>query len=182
MPTDVQGSSRSLGSIGAMLTICSLGTSAFIQQVISIRERQISIVDSGTTMQYAERYSQEMVSPNGQFHAPQPKLSMLSAIYNGFSASDQVLSQQMSFACSSGNCTWPKFTSLGICTRCNDMTDELKSSTQEVSVAWDPGAYYLYYTLPNGLKVSNLAGNASANWVTTMVSKPEFRPSQTLSF
>ena len=55
----------------------------------------------------------------------------------------------MTASCSTGNCTWPKFASLSVCSRCQNVTTSIDS----------------LHTLPNGL---SLAEKASVNATTSI--------------
>ncbi|KAI0861110.1 hypothetical protein F4860DRAFT_524493 [Xylaria cubensis] len=56
----------------------------------------------------------------------QPDLGMVSATYNGFYNSSTMESQTASFTCSTANCTWTPFTTLAMCSACEDITSSLK--------------------------------------------------------
>lgn len=54
---------------------------------------------------------------------------MTAAVWNGFS---NIITEQNlwpAFICSSGNCTWARFPSLAICSKCHDISDRLERST-----------------------------------------------------
>lgn len=59
---------------------------------------------------------------------------MTAAVWNGFSniITDQNL--WPAFICSSGNCTWPRFPSLAVCSQCHDISDRLERSTHTYSL------------------------------------------------
>jgi hypothetical protein len=54
--------------------------------------------------------------------------------------------------CPTGNCTWPLYQSLAICSTCNDLTSQLEGIPVELP---EPGSNYTYpatnWTLSNGL-------------------------------
>lgn len=54
-------------------------------------------------------------------------LGLTSAIYDGLgnSARSHAVNPKVPFQCSTGNCTWPTFTSAGVCSTCNDVTSAL---------------------------------------------------------
>jgi hypothetical protein len=83
---------------------------------------------------------------------------LTSAIYNGFDNS--TLNQKAAFACQTGNCTWPVFTSLAICSACNDVsTHIIKTSGYTV------GADITDQYLPSGLYPSGSFTNYSLTYV-----------------
>lgn len=58
-----------------------------------------------------------------------PDSGLAAAIIAGLGSSNATSSAwDPSLSCSSGNCTWPPFTSLGVCSRCNDVSDNIQSS------------------------------------------------------
>lgn len=66
-----------------------------------------------------------------------PSVQALSAIYEGI-FHDTV--QEMPVVCPTGNCTWPMFTSLGVCSQCVDLGDQLvnisKSDDDSINPIW----------------------------------------------
>lgn len=71
--------------------------------------------------------------------------SVKAAVYEGLFGD----SRGMTASCSTGICTWPKFTSLSLCSRCQNVTTSIDS----------------LHSLPNGL---NLAEKASVNATTSI--------------
>lgn len=97
---------------------------------------------------------------------------MQSAVLYGLSQPLKNTIQQLPFNCPSGNCTWPAYESLAVCSTCNDVTSSLEQVT-------DMGAQYVYlmddadaayasngtaFRLPNVLFIDNLDG---WQWGTT---------------
>lgn len=52
--------------------------------------------------------------------------SMQSAILNGLVKPKEEAQKSLRFDCPTGNCTWEPFVTLGVCHRCNDLTDQLE--------------------------------------------------------
>ena len=101
---------------------------------------QALLLDAGTAL--------EVLTTGGVYHintsvglidiwggiSPQPDFGVISAIYNGFhnntprnpdaswSGDDQVVNS----VCTTGNCTWPPFTSAAVCSSCNDVSEYLQ--------------------------------------------------------
>lgn len=121
---------------------------------------------------------------------------MQGAIINGLSSNDSQLSQQISALCSTGNCEWENYQSLGICSQCNDLTDVLKSR----EIFGVPMATYLpllnfdsatndtmtEWYLPNGLRLNNLnafpRNDVSYPGTTVMTAQVSLDPDQTITF
>lgn len=96
--------------------------------------------------------------------------SMQSAILNGLSQPNELITQQVNMKCPSGNCTWAPFSSLGVCSACNDLgiyvekTFNLPADTRNYvdDLLFLPQsqttASYAEFRLPNGLRLSNAVG------------------------
>lgn len=86
----------------------------------------------------------------------QPDLGMSAALYNGFMQRFSKAQQRASFSCQTGNCTWPVFTSLAVCSQCNDVTSHLKKErlkgenlgTIQLATNLRIDGEYLRYSLP----------------------------------
>jgi hypothetical protein len=75
-----------------------------------------------------------------------PDFGIVSAMYNGFRNPSISLQEQASFVCATGNCTWPLFSSAGVCSSCADVSSGLEASADYgvngVSVPWGLGESY----------------------------------------
>lgn len=92
---------------------------------------------------------------------------MQSALAFGLSQPLSAVSQQVSFTCATGNCTYPRFSSLAVCRKCADVTSRLVASEvdprRRLNITLDitaPGAQVdnrqiMRYELPNGLALDN---------------------------
>ena len=88
------------------------------------------------------------------------------AVLFGLASSRDYVSQQLTTSCPSGNCTWPPYTSLGVCSKCTDLSSQL---TRSDKVDYPQGWYFpavaqdsaptpenlTSYQLPNGLSIDN---------------------------
>lgn len=119
------------------------------------------------------------------------------AVYTGLS--DAMLAspgQPSSFVCPSGNCTWPIFTSLAVCSACNDLAKDMKKSvgsgySDEISdMNGDPLSVvgnYTRYAVPfkTDLHIMNFDGLCSGDPCLNaelMTAKPTADPQQTIGF
>lgn len=94
--------------------------------------------------------------------------SMQSAILYGLDQPLQNVVAQGAFTCPTGNCTWPPFESLAVCSRCTDLTDSLERLTTDgglyASLETDNGAASVTrdggtaFRLANGLYIDNQNG------------------------
>ena len=131
--------------------------------------------------------------------AAQPDFGMISAIYNGFRndiswKSDE---QVVNSVCTTGNCTWPAYTTAAVCNVCNDVSDHVKVQRG----IGDGGANvpllsnvmmivrYTAFILP-GLNLSNangainrpLKGVRTGLEPTLLTANTTFDPLETISF
>lgn len=98
-------------------------------------------------------------------------LSMQAAILNGLSRSPAEVDQEALTLCSTSNCTWDQFTTLGICHRCNDLTSNLKRVEDfgDALVAIADAHFDSFkipstaFTLPNGHFIANIDGCPTYN-------------------
>lgn len=100
-------------------------------------------------------------SPQFVFH---PDMGLVAAAYSGFSQLGQQDAPKPPFTCSTGNCTWPLLSSLGVCSKCNDVTPYLnkrsfrgqisKSSAQILMV--NLTEYSLPYINVNVVNLTNI--------------------------
>ncbi|KAI0411457.1 hypothetical protein F5X98DRAFT_383761 [Xylaria grammica] len=159
--------------IGSVVTILLLAFEPFLQTVVSLRgrsfesagNREVVIARSGFLNYSTCRTSRDNpVLETGLYQfdcSLDPGLQ--SAYFNGLSNSTSSLTP---FAvCDTGNCTWPPFLSMDVCSSCGDITDKLEREeenddpwTHEGSIAYKLGT----------LRLSNFANDIgttpNANW------------------
>ncbi|CZR66586.1 uncharacterized protein PAC_16487 [Phialocephala subalpina] len=140
---------RHLASIGAVISILLIATSPITQQIISYHERPI-LATSGPAAQ-APRSDLFMAYSPLHGSVGVPDLSMQQAVKMGlFNAANESITHTAP-SCPTGNCTWPDFSSLGICSK----TANITSFLSVVSVPGNQSASIGYIvdnnvTLPNG--------------------------------
>lgn len=93
---------------------------------------QALVIDSGTIVEVPASGARFEPTSAGPFSllggiSAQPDFAMISAIYNGFrnDTSWYQDEQVVSSVCTTGNCTWPPFTSAAVCSACNDISDQV---------------------------------------------------------
>lgn len=165
---------RSFISMGAMIVILSAVIDPFIQFSIGKTESLKFDNSSYAQIAYAKRYSKELQddSKDGAL-APQADLRMQSAVSDGLFQSDSWVSQQIQHSCPSGNCTWDTFTSLAICSGCNDLTNRIKKIKGTIRY-FGQLHMYEYYRLPNHVP--------GGNFDTPMVAYGTAKRHNTVSF
>lgn len=111
---------RHLASLGALITTLGLAVDRFPQQHITFPFQSIS---SGTAL--APRISSYSVIGARKFSSwgfsLDINLSLKAAIYNGLYRRPSTLAP----TCSTGNCTWPVFSSISVCNRYLDVSERI---------------------------------------------------------
>ncbi|KAK8104944.1 hypothetical protein PG999_008303 [Apiospora kogelbergensis] len=137
---------RHWATLGALVTVLLLGFDPLLQGAISYEGQLVDAqhllpptipfggrLDAGsyapnpnaaTHGQASQHDNKTMVSL--EHFSSAPDLSMATAIYNGFTSTPSIVN----FHCPSGNCTWPPFLSLGVCSSCNDVSSHLIKETE----------------------------------------------------
>lgn len=82
---------------------------------------------------------------------------MKTAVSLGLTRPSKELKRAAPVFCPAGNCTWPDFETLGICHKCSDLTDKVKTVERpERRVAY--GLPSTTFSLPNGVTIQNTDG------------------------
>lgn len=133
---------HSLATASALLMIVALAVGPFTQQLVKYESRaaQVGIASIPRSTQYDDYTT-------GAFaQEPDIVFAMKAAYYNGlYNYSNQSL-LAVNPTCSTGNCTWSDFSSLGVCAECVNSTASIKKSCIT-------GDEYCSYTLPSGLSI-----------------------------
>ncbi|KAJ5819487.1 hypothetical protein N7474_005078 [Penicillium riverlandense] len=117
---------RSLVSLGAVVVILLLAFDPFMQQVLSYPVRKTDSNDIGGAVAPQLR----------EFIPTSVTLDWWTAFAQGIWSNESVILQP---TCSSDSCTWKEFSSVGICSRCADMTTvaTLKCSLPNLTVSFN---------------------------------------------
>jgi hypothetical protein len=131
-----------LASVRAVVTLLALTSDAFVQQSVSYPLWNVQQPHLLASVPYTQKYSHSLDGA-GPFKS--------AAVYDGvFTSNLTRSSSSLQTTCSSGNCTFPPYASLGVCSRCADVTSLIKHTFhQEESKSED----YDTWTLPNGLEL-----------------------------
>lgn len=141
---------RNWAVTGALITILLLGFEPFLQSIIYYDGEMERLTNppglflSQSTRLDTGLYARDGASGVGIIQLPDNEtvhwggfiteldFGMVSAIYGGFyNRSLSSDSATPSFLCPTGNCTWPPFASIAICSACNDVTDQLNRQVVE---------------------------------------------------
>ncbi|KOS43160.1 hypothetical protein ACN38_g5953 [Penicillium nordicum] len=136
---------RHLVTFGCLVLVIAAATDPFVQQVMGILGRSvpthgnasIQVCNSSLYTDYG------LGEGPGMNKAP---LSTVGAIYSGIFQEQSANSKSPLIACATGNCTFAPYQSLGICSRCANITDSL--TVQKVDGSTPQQAMY-NYKLPN---------------------------------
>lgn len=161
---------RSFISLGAIIVILSITMDFFVQ--LTVGKKEILKFDNNSMVQisYATRYSKQLKNDRDLgADAPMADMGMQSAVLNGLSQSESWISQQIPHSCS-GDCAWDTFTSLAICSGCNDVANRIET----IKGTDEYGKSYEYHSLPNNI--------SAFDDLTLMVARGTSNVSQTLSF
>lgn len=137
---------QSFIGMGAIIIILSITMDPFVQLTVGKKDELKFENNTFVMIPYAQRYNRELfIGERNITYARNADLIMKSAVLEGLTQSDLQISQQLRPSCQSGNCTWDAFTSLAICSGCNNLTDQIRKKHK--------GIWGLWYTLPNGLEI-----------------------------
>ena len=132
--TLLQHSRVSVASLGALLTLLTLGFDPFVQQLITTPQRDLSFEAGSTAVSRASTFNQsallaihesinDTLSRLDGFN-PYSKLQM--TVSNGASSQGDI--DDFAISCPTANCTWPSFKSLGVCSTCMNVTEYAKKN------------------------------------------------------
>ncbi|KAH8586025.1 hypothetical protein B0O99DRAFT_645562 [Bisporella sp. PMI_857] len=116
---------RHLGVLGAIVTLVALAFDPVVQEIIQHDSRIVEVNNKTAVVAASEfyrPYKPDTVPTMASFRsAPLP---MKGAIYNGLFANRPSIRPY--FSCSSGNCTWSNYSSLAVCSTCQNVTSQLR--------------------------------------------------------
>lgn len=127
-----------------MVLILSLATDPFLQAAVDLSGKVTPAddagkvptlpdgqkVDIGRLLTTEAAFGVAVQTPKPDYFRQEFDFGLSSAIYSGLGKSvrDTASSPRVSFQCSTGNCTWPAFTTVGVCSTCNDVAPVLSKS------------------------------------------------------
>ncbi|KAF2136589.1 uncharacterized protein K452DRAFT_362416 [Aplosporella prunicola CBS 121167] len=107
-----------LTTVGVIITVVAIALEPFGQQVVSLQERYVPRQGHIATIPVTHSYNTEK---SGKYNTPGfNREEIESSLISGLLGSTSLLP----FSCPSGNCTWPSFTSLGLCNSCKNVTKQ----------------------------------------------------------
>lgn len=177
---DIDHFFRYVASIGAIVIILVLGVDPIMQQTLSIRVN-VRTLNSSATLGRAQGFVQwdledysnggELspgINENGRTPNSQILLSpteMVAAMFDGIFSGDGgpiTVASGPNIFCPTGNCTFPPFQTLAVCSKCENVTNALSERcayTSGGSLQGPPEVVtFCEYSLPNGLKMNRTFG------------------------
>lgn len=148
--------------LGAILTILAIGIGPTVQQMIKIQSHQVNSTFV-PTIPRAQSFLQGETASSMAFNIfASPTSGMMGSVYSGmYAGSDEPLGISLDVIpnCPSGNCTFPAFQSLAVCSACNDLTSQLTDEcfNETFQYLYDGSQIeqlYCKLSLPNGLAVN----------------------------
>ena len=148
--------------LGAILTILSIGIGPTVQQMIVIRSKQ---VDSAAVAKLPRAQSYLQAG-----HSMTTTNEMMGSVYSGMhvgSDNSSGIFLDVIPDCPSGNCTFPPFQSLAVCSSCSDLTSRLAHKCHNATLdrlhnysnSTRNTEFYCQMSLANGLSVNVSALN-----------------------
>jgi hypothetical protein len=149
----------SFAAIGTLVIIAALATDPFVQQVVTYPTRLVDTEASGAVLRTLTYNG--VVMGGATATTLNPSDDMRAAIFTGMYTEGTNVSP----SCSTGNCTWPEYSSLAVCGTCNDITERIKIRR----TTWDEEGYSVPYescemSLPNGVTLNYT--NMLSPWYT----------------
>lgn len=112
-------------TVGCLLVLGATVIGPFTQQLVAIKSRDV-IINQNTTVPICDSTPYEnSVAGEGPRPLPAP-LHTLGAIYSGLFEQEPAALVSPYYA--TGNCTFPRYQSLGVCSKCADLTSEVVSN------------------------------------------------------
>jgi hypothetical protein len=148
--------SRQSGGAGwsfwaSVLTILALASDPFAQQILSFPLRIVpNLSDPASAFISASQIYDTGITPfQRNVQDLNVDMAMQGAVQNGL----YNLSSPMTFGCTTANCTWPTFYTLGMCSSCNNVTDRVNVSCEGSKHSNLSIVGKCNFTFPSGLTV-----------------------------
>ncbi|KAJ2990716.1 hypothetical protein NUW58_g2815 [Xylaria curta] len=123
LPTRLKAGPQFLLALGgAFLTIATLTLGPFAQQIVALNVEMVAQHGMMASLPVSKAYDSgeigTIVSYSDHDASTDVPAKIPTAFFNGLFN----LSAPFEFICQSGNCTWPEFASLGVCSSCADVS------------------------------------------------------------
>jgi hypothetical protein len=105
-----------LASFGAIVTVVALAMDPFAQQILRFPTMMLDAGNGTALIRNAYGYGQYW-TVDGQGPRAREIAAIMSGVFHGTEA------LEADYSCSTGNCTWDPFDTLGICSKCFNLTE-----------------------------------------------------------
>ncbi|MCJ1433043.1 hypothetical protein MMC27_002402 [Xylographa pallens] len=143
----------SVASLGALVTILTLGMDFFVQNAVNLEVLQSYAGEASTTR--VQNYNATITSSPAMMAnqiAPLLDVQIIWALYAG-AFGDPL---QSSVSCPTGNCTWDRpYTSLALCNKCQNISHQIQIVNTPVNISGSNNDT-IKCRLPNGLELYEL--------------------------
>lgn len=144
----IRTSAFHLATLGSLITILSLVMDPFAQQILSYPQRTIHV--GHASVKRAQVYDEGVdLSTLDSGLLAGPDWGMKAAVFNGIFSPQTV--QDLRPACDTGNCTFPLFDSLAMCSKCLNVTNNVVNNTPQPATI--SGVQNISYTIPGGAQI-----------------------------
>ncbi|KAK8242124.1 hypothetical protein HDK77DRAFT_274380 [Phyllosticta capitalensis] len=155
-------------ALGALIVVVSLAMDPFAQQIISFDTRYVPNLGEVAAIPVSTAYdTAEAMWLSGSEYADLIDMEIQQYYFMGVFG----IRRQFAFpyTCATGNCTWPDFTTLGMCTKCQNITSTVTySQSSDIRTYHTPGNVTLVTELPsarNNIQDGNwIVGNGRVNF------------------
>jgi hypothetical protein len=132
----------------SILTILALALDPFAQQILSFPLRTVPDLTDPFAASIFTSQVYDTRNPSGATNSQGKNvdMAMQGAVQNGL----YILNSPVEFSCTTANCTWPTFYTVGICSSCSNVTDQVVSNCTQGGRGGGCN-----YTLPSGFKLSS---------------------------
>src|ERR1700733_10906052 len=126
------------------------------QQIVGYRLRTALAVEDRSRVPASlnKAINYEIVLPGGNANPNNfvPILPMKAAVLNGMFVGDP--NPSLSFTCPTGNCTWPDFSTLAVCSSCVDMSHYMQQVCSATNDTTSSNSARCGWSLPNGASLN----------------------------
>lgn len=161
-------------SLGALITVLALAFEPFFQQIVAYPEKMIATQQSTT---WAARSFVPGYLPILRKFATDPRSdpTMVAVIDTAFNSPETGI-RSSTATCPTGNCTWPSYSTLGVCHECHDVSSMLEYQCEN-NTHLDRATGFREALDPCGFKVNNtflvgstgLVGQRQVTSLTTLI-------------
>ncbi|KAF2107520.1 hypothetical protein BDV96DRAFT_464154, partial [Lophiotrema nucula] len=149
---------RTLASLGAVIVIIALAMDPFFQQVVSYPSLWELQADSSLPQVFRYDPARSVASRGGQkIIEEDPDLARVAEKFFHGNGTQPIPAgngtrPEIPLSCPTSNCTWPIYETLGICSKCADVSELLNRTCLRTTIDWtaDLGGLGTEATYPNG--------------------------------